>query len=104
MIPKIKANTVSQERMEFVNILHELSKRVRSKLYRFILYDEGRVEVEFDAPNPWECLVIKYENWEALLESVERNPYDGTLPNETVIRKKCTKCFLHERKTEPTDC
>jgi hypothetical protein len=88
--------------MEFVDILQELSKRVRSKFYRFILYDEGRVEVEFEASNPWECLVIKYENWKALLESLERNPYDRMLPNEIVIRKKCTKCFLHERKPEPT--
>ena len=62
MSPKIDATAGSQKGMEFFDILQELSKRARGKLYRFILYDEGRVEVEFEAPNSWECLVVKYDN------------------------------------------
>lgn len=90
--------------MEFVDILQELSKRVRSKFYRFIVYAEGRVEVDFESRNlSPECLVVRFEDGREVPEILERSPDVEILVEDTIIRKKCTKCFLHERKVLPSE-
>jgi hypothetical protein len=94
---------VAQVEIEVSDIVKKLSKRVGRKLYRVIIYNKGRVEVEFEAANPWECLVIKADGWSELLAAIEKNPDTLKLPPEAVTRKKCTNCFLHERKIEPAE-
>jgi hypothetical protein len=86
--------------MRLSDIFQELSQRVGRRFYRAIIYSEGRVELEFDAPNPWECLVIRTDSWAKLLEVFGQQPNTPQLPKEAVIRKKCMKCFLHERDAE----
>jgi hypothetical protein len=98
MSRETKPNHGSTMEMELSGIVQKLSKRVGRGFYRAIIYSEGRVELEFEAPNPWECLVIRAEGWAELLESFEQEPNTPDFPKEAVIRKKCMKCFLHERR------
>jgi hypothetical protein len=83
--------------MRLSDIAQELSQRLGRRFHRAIIYSEGGVELEFDALNPWECLVIRAASWAELLEGFGQQPNTSEFLKKAVIRKKCMKCFLHER-------
>jgi hypothetical protein len=88
---------------KFVGALKEVGRSSGRKFLRAVLYEDGREELEFQAKNPWECLVVASDDWEELAHLIEKNTADGRLFDEAVIRKKCTKCFLHQRTAGPGD-
>ena len=88
---------------KFVGTLKEVGRSSGKKLLRVVLYEDGRGELEFQARNPWECLVVASEDWEELAHLLEQTPGNGRLFDGAVIRKKCTKCFLHQRAAGPGD-
>jgi hypothetical protein len=89
--------------MECVRILKGMGEEIQHNLFRVIFYEEGRMEVEFQARNPWECLVLKLDSWNEALGSLKKGLKGTSLFQNAVIRKKCTKCFLHERKATSSD-
>jgi hypothetical protein len=89
--------------MECVRILKGLGEEIQHNLFRVIFYEEGRMEVEFQARNPWECLVLKLDSWNEALDSLKNGLKGTSLFKNAVIRKKCTKCFLHEREATSSD-
>lgn len=70
---------------------------------RVIINADGSGEAEFEARNPWECLVISIPKWMALSPESLSGSHVQNCPEVSVIRKKCTKCFLHQREAVPTD-
>jgi hypothetical protein len=89
--------------MECVRILKSLGSEIQHDLFRVLFYEEGRMEVEFQARNPWECLVLKLDSWKEVLDSLKKGQGGRSLLQNVVIRKKCTKCFLHERAATTSD-
>ena len=77
-----------------------LGNQIGLRFYRAIFYDGGRVEIEFQARNPVECFVLKLNSWDAALDLMKENSEKSKKIDCAVIRKKCTKCFLHEREAE----
>ena len=88
---------------ELVPRLRELGLAVGHLLYRVMVYEDGLVEAEFEARNPWECLVIRYKDSNTLFDELGQDTCPRRLFAEARIRKKCTKCFLHERRATPTE-
>jgi hypothetical protein len=88
---------------ELVPRLRELGLAVGHPLYRVMVYEDGLVEAEFESHNPWECLVIRYKDPNTLLDASGQDTCPQRLFAEARIRKKCTKCFLHERSATPTE-
>ncbi len=83
-----------------MEIFRCLGDQMGLDFYRALFYNEGRFEAEFVTPNPCECLVLKFDSLmeaQDLLTTLrdESKKIDGA-----VIRKKCTKCFLHEREAD----
>jgi hypothetical protein len=98
-----KTGDAPRTEMECVRLLKGLGDGIGNTLFRVIFYGEGRLEVEFQARNPWECLVFKLESWEELLDFLNKRPQDIKAFENSVIRKKCAKCFLHERVATSSD-
>ena len=84
--------------MGILRLLKSIGGKIERNLVRVIFYEEGRMEVEFQARNPWECLVFKLDSWEEALDFLKKGPEGTETFQNAVIRKKCTKCFLHERE------
>jgi hypothetical protein len=85
------------DRMEFLDLLKEWGGSLGHDLFRVILYADGRLEAELQAHNPWECLVLKLDSYKDALTLLNKGPRGTEGLWNAVIRKKCTKCFLHER-------
>ena len=88
---------------ELVPRLRELGLAVGHPLYRVMVYEDGLVEAEFESRNPWECLVIRYKDSKALLDALGQDACRKKLFTEVRVRKRCTKCFLHERSATSTE-
>jgi len=83
---------------DLFEIFERFSHQIGLNFYRAIFYDEGRLEIEFQARNPVECFVLKLNSWEAALDLLKESSVKNKKFDCAVIRKKCTKCFLHERE------
>jgi hypothetical protein len=90
----------SNGNLELIDAFRELGQSIGHNLYRIIVFDDGRLEVEFEFQNPWECLVVRLEDWNKIGDLWRQTPEVSNLLEGAVIRKKCTKCFLHERKAD----
>ena len=88
---------------DLFEIFKRLGNQIGLSFYRAIFYDEGRLEIEFQARNPVECFVLKLDSWEAALDLLNKNSEKNKKLDCAVIRKKCTKCFLHEREAESAE-
>ena len=84
-------------------IFKRLGNQIGLRFYRAIFYDDGRLEIEFQAPNPVECFVLKLNSWEAALNLLKRNSAKKKKFECAVLRKKCAKCLLHEREVDSVD-
>jgi hypothetical protein len=102
--PKQKTKTCDTPgtETEFFQLLKDFGSQLNLTLIRVIFYDEGRLEVEFQTRNPWECLAFKLGSWKDAIEFLKKFPENRCFKN-VVIRKKCTKCFLHERAVTSRD-
>ena len=96
----IRTDTPPKGNLELIDAFRELGQRIGHNLYRIIVFGDGRLEVEFESQNPWECLVVRLEDWNKIGDLLRQIPETDKLLEGTVIRKKCTKCFLHERKAD----
>ena len=81
-------------------LFQKAGQKIGRDLYRVILYNDGRGEVEYKCLNPTECLVWKWEDEAGLIE-VLAGLSAGQTADSAVIRKKCTKCLMHERPAAP---
>ena len=88
---------------DLFEIFKLLGNQIGLRFYRAIFYDGGRLEIEFQARNPVECFVLKLNSWKAALDLLEGNSEKNKKFDCAVIRKKCTKCFLHEREAESVE-
>ncbi len=88
----------SDTEKSLIEIFMGFGARMGHPFYRAIFYGDGRIEVEYQAPNPVESLVLKLGSLEAAFDLSKRNSGNGKNLDCVVIRKKCTKCFLHERE------
>ncbi|MEW5725048.1 MAG: hypothetical protein AB1896_18190 [Thermodesulfobacteriota bacterium] len=95
--PEVQAVLTAKVRAWFT----EKAGRLGREFYRLILYGDGRGEAEFQAANPVETLVFKWEDEGELAELLELMDRNGPLSEKGVVRKKCTKCLLHERPPSP---
>jgi hypothetical protein len=80
-----------------LDLFKNLGRAWNLELYRVALSRDGRGEAEFLAPNPVECLVLKWDDPLELQELAARAGQGDALPDRAVYRKKCTRCLLHER-------
>ena len=85
------------------DVFREIGKKVGHQFHRLILHEGGGGEAEFDARNPWECLVIRWEDGAELSNLLNLNDGAPVIFAQAVVRKKCAKCFLHERKAGRSD-
>ena len=85
------------------DIFREIGTQVGHRFHRLILHGEGGGEAEFDARNPWESLVIRWEDGSGLSHLLNGKDGIRALFEQAVVRKKCAKCFLHERKAGQGD-
>ena len=70
---------------------------------RVVINDDGSGEVEYKARNPWESLVIPLIDLTEPLCLSAQGSKNRRFLKGAVIRKKCTKCFLHQREAMTTD-
>ena len=87
----------------FLDLLREHGRREGRKLRRIIINDDGSGEVEYEARNPWEVIVIPVTDPASFRLRFSQGSDVGKFLENAVIRKKCTKCFLHQREVSPAD-
>jgi len=87
----------------FLDILREKSRKAGRRLRKVVINNDGSGELEYEARNPWESLVILSPDLSDLFCRFPQGPDDNMLLENAVIRKKCTKCFLHQREVTPVD-
>jgi hypothetical protein len=88
----------SAHEKDCLRIFERFGNQMGLAFHRAIFYDTGRLEIEFQARNPIECLVLKLNSWEAALDLLKKTPKEIDKFDCAVLRKKCTKCFVHERE------
>ncbi len=93
-------STSSNGNLELIDAFRELGQSIGLNLYRIIVFDDGRLEVEFESQNPWECLVVRLEDLKKINDLWRQTSEAIKLLEGAMIRKRCTKCFLHERKAD----
>jgi len=89
-----------QENINILDGCRELGQRIGHTLFRVITYSDDRMEIEYESRYNWECLVIRVDSWDEIKRLLQEEPENFKLPEDIVLRKKCTKCFLHERKAD----
>jgi hypothetical protein len=87
----------------FLDILREKGRKAGRTLRKVVINDDGSGEVEYAARNPWESLVILLPDLSDLFDGVPQSFDANMFVENAVIRKKCTKCFLHQREVTPAD-
>ena len=85
---------------ELLGLAQEIGRRIGLEFQRLILHQDRRIEMEFEGPNPWECLVIKADDWSQLRAALESGQSGLQLPQPPVIRNRCEKCMVQERQAE----
>jgi hypothetical protein len=88
---------------DIIDAFREVGATLGHELYRVVLYQDGGGEVEFNSPIPWECLVLRWEDLSGLLNLLTQMGNKGKPEGHAAIRKKCTKCFMHEKRIELGD-
>ena len=88
---------------EIIDAFREVGATLDHDLYRVVLYEDGQGEAEFHSPIPWECLVVRWEDLSDLLNLLTRIGNKGKPEIPAALRKKCTKCFMHEKTIELGD-
>ena len=78
-------------------MFENLGRAWNLELYRVALSRDGQGEAEYLAPNPVECLVVKWDGPLELKQLVADAAQGAALKDRAVFRKKCTRCLLHER-------
>jgi hypothetical protein len=78
-----------------IDFFAQVGRAMNTPLYRVVLHRDGQGEAEFQALNPTECLVLKWEN-PADLTRLTAGLEVGD-EEKVVYRKKCIKCLMHER-------
>jgi hypothetical protein len=87
----------------FLDLLREHGRRAGRKFRKIIINDDGSGEVEYEARNPWEVIVIPMTDPANFRFRSPQGSDVGKFLENAVIRKKCTKCFLHQREVSLTD-
>ena len=103
MSPKSDIHLGSGSIEPFLDILRENGRRAGRRFRRIVVNDDGSGEVEYEARNPWEVLVIPLPDLANFRCRVPQGPGASMFLESAVIRKKCTKCFLHQREVMPAD-
>ena len=85
---------------ELLGLAQEIGRRIGLEFQRLILHQDRRIEMEFEGPNPWECLVMKADDWSQLRAALESGQSGLRLPQPPVIRNRCEKCMVQERQAE----
>ena len=85
------------------NHLKKLGERAGRKFLRMIFYEDDKLEIEFQAKNSWECMVVTFEHWGEFLPWLEQTLEVNQRFKDAVIQKKCAKCFLHQREVSAAD-
>ena len=85
---------------DLFEIFKRLGNLIGLRFYQAVFYNKDRLEIEFQARNPVECFVLKLNSLEAALDLLKENSEKNEMFDCAVIRKKCTKCLLHEREAE----
>jgi hypothetical protein len=88
---------------DLFEIFNRLGNQIGLPFSRGIFYDDGRREIEFQAQNPVDCIVLELNSWEAVLDLLKRNSAINKKFGCAVLRKKCIKCLLHERNADSVD-
>ena len=83
---------------DLIPAFRRLGERIGYRLYRVVLYEDGRGELEFETPNPIECAVIRWSDHSGLMALLDDIDTTGKMPRSAVLRKKCVKCLMHERE------
>jgi hypothetical protein len=86
-----------------LDILREKGRKAGRMFRRIVINDDGSGEVEYEARNAWESLVIPLADLSDVFDGFPRGPDADIFLENAVIRKKCTKCFLHQREVTPGD-
>ena len=86
-----------------LDILRERGRKVGRMFRRVVINNDGSGEVEYDARNPWESLVIPLTDLSDLFDGFPQGQDADMFLENAVIRKKCTRCFLHQREVTPAD-
>ena len=86
-----------------MDILREKSRKAGRTLRKVVINDDGSGEVEYEARNPWESLVILLPDLSDLFDGFPQGFDANMFVENAVVRKKCTKCFLHQREVTPAD-
>ena len=87
----------------FLDILRKKGRKAGKTLRKVVINDDGSGEVEYETQNPWESLVILLPDLSDLLCRFPHGPDANMFFENAVIRKKCTRCFLHQREVTPAD-
>jgi hypothetical protein len=103
MIPRSDNHGDPQNIEAFLDILRETGRETGRVFRRVVINDDGSGEAEYEARNPWECLVIPFANVAGALRRSPQGLDGDTFLEKAVIRKKCTKCFLHQREVVTAD-
>jgi hypothetical protein len=88
---------------EVVEAFRKVGAIIGHELHRVVLHRDGGGEVEFNSPIPWECLVLRWEDPSGLTNLLDQIGAGGKAEGSAAIRKKCTKCFMHEKRIELGD-
>jgi len=86
-----------------LDILREKGRKAGRMFRKVVIHDDGSGEVEYEARNPWESLVVPLGDMSDLFDGFSQGPDADMFLENAVIRKKCTKCFLHQREVTPGD-
>ena len=103
MKQRMNPKTEPEPAAQVVDLFHKIGRDLGLTLYRVILYADNRGEAEFQARNPVECLAIKWETATQLKEILAKGDVAQELVRHAFFRKKCTRCFLHEREASPSE-
>jgi hypothetical protein len=87
----------------FLGILREKGRKAGRTFRRVVINDDGSGEVEYEARNPWESLVIPLTDLTDAFSRFQQVMDVRKFYQNAVIRKRCTKCFLHQREVTPAD-
>jgi hypothetical protein len=87
----------------FLGILREKGRKAGMRFRRVVINDDGSGEVEYEARNPWESLVIQLPDLTDAFSRFQEVIDVRRFYENAVIRKRCTKCFLHQREVTPAD-
>jgi hypothetical protein len=82
---------------ELLTFSRRLGDEIGHRLYRVVLYEDGRGEMEFETFNPIECLVLRWQDEDELHHMLDQLDMLKRMPEGVMIRKKCVKCLMHER-------